>query len=98
TIATNWGTYIFGVTHGHVVEVSLGYFINPLVTVLLGVFVLGERLRPTQWTALGMGAAAVIILTVNYGRPPWIALVLAFSFGCYGFVKKIGRASCREMV
>lgn len=87
-IASNWGTYIYGVTHGHVVEVSLGYFINPLVTVLLGVFVLGERLRPTQWVALSLGAVAVIILTVDYGRPPWIALILAFSFGCYGFVKK----------
>lgn len=88
TIATNWGVYIYGVTHGHVVETSLGYFINPLVTVLLGVFVLGEKLRPAQWVALVVGAIAVVILAVNYGRPPWIALVLAFSFGCYGFVKK----------
>src|SRR5699024_6321858 len=88
TIATNCCTHPLGVTHRPVVDVPLGYCIKALVTGLLGVFVLGERLRPTQWTALGTGAAADIILTVNYGRPPWIALVLAFSFGWYGFVKK----------
>lgn len=88
TIAINWGVFIYGVTHGHVVETSLGYFINPLVTVLLGVFILGEKLRIPQWCALGIGALAVAILTINYGRPPWIALTLAFSFGCYGYVKK----------
>jgi chloramphenicol-sensitive protein RarD len=87
-IAVNWGTYIYGVNSDHVVETSLGYFINPLVTVLLGVFVLRERLRSGQWVALGTGAAAVAVITVDYGRPPWIALVLAVSFGCYGLVKK----------
>lgn len=87
-ISVNWGTYIWGVTHGHVVETSLGYFINPLVTVLAGVLVLGERLRPAQWAAVGLGAVAVLVLTVGYGRPPWIALTLACSFGSYGLIKK----------
>nr|WP_234757389.1 EamA family transporter RarD [Arthrobacter alkaliphilus] len=87
-IAVNWLTYTFGVTTGHAVEASLGYFINPLVSVLLGVFVLKERLRPLQWAAVGIGFIAVGVLTVSYGKLPWIALVLAFSFGLYGFVKK----------
>ena len=87
-IAINWGTYIYGVTNDHVVEASLGYFINPIVTVLMGVVFLGERLRPTQWTALGIAGLAVAVLTVENGRPPWIALVLAFSFGTYGLLKK----------
>ena len=88
TITANWGTYIYGVNTDRVVETSLGYFINPLVTVLLGVLVLGERLRPVQWTALAIGFAAVVVLTVDYGRPPVIALVLALSFGTYGLAKK----------
>ena len=87
-IAVNWGTYIYGVTHERVVETSLGYFVNPIVTVLLGVLVLGERLRPAQWTALGAAGVAVAVLTVENGRPPWIALALAFSFGTYGLLKK----------
>jgi chloramphenicol-sensitive protein RarD len=87
-ITFNWGTYIYGVNSGHVVETSLGYFINPLLTILLGVVVLGERLRVTQWVAVGIGALAVVVITVDYGRPPWIALVLAVSFGMYGFCKK----------
>lgn len=87
-IAVNWGTYIWGVNNEHVVEASLGYFINPLVTVLMGVLVLGERLRRLQWVALGIATAAVLGLTVEYGRPPWVALVLAFSFGTYGLAKK----------
>ena len=87
-IAVNWGTYIWGVNNGHVVETSLGYFINPLVTVLMGVVVLGERLRRLQWIALGLATVAVLGLTVEYGRPPWIALVLAFSFATYGLAKK----------
>jgi chloramphenicol-sensitive protein RarD len=87
-ITVNWATYIWGVNNGHVVETSLGYFINPLVTVLMGVFILGERLRPWQWAALGVGALAVAVLTVDYGRLPWVALVLAFSFGSYGLCKK----------
>ena len=87
-IAVNWGTYIWGVNHHRVVETSLGYFINPLVTVLMGVLVLGERLRRLQWVALGIAATAVVGLTIEYGRPPWVALVLAFSFGTYGLAKK----------
>jgi chloramphenicol-sensitive protein RarD len=88
TITINWTTYIYGVNSGRVVETSLGYFINPLVTVLMGVVVLHERLRRVQWLALGVGLAAVCVLTIDYGRPPWIALILAFSFGTYGLAKK----------
>ncbi|MBC7631821.1 MAG: EamA family transporter RarD [Flavobacterium sp.] len=87
-IALNWGGFIYGVTNGHVIETSLGYFINPLVTVLLGVFVLKETLRPTQWAAVAIGGLAVLVLAVDYGRPPWIALLVAFSFATYGFLKK----------
>lgn len=87
-ISVNWGTYIYGVNHDRVVETSLGYFINPLVTVLMGVLVLKERLRPVQWIALAIGFVAVVVLTLGYGRPPVIALVLAFSFGTYGLAKK----------
>ena len=87
-IGVNWFTYIWGVNNGHVVETSLGYYINPLVTVLMGVVVLGERLRRWQWVALGIAFLAVIVLTLELGRPPWISLVLAFSFGTYGLLKK----------
>ncbi|WP_225848765.1 EamA family transporter RarD [Streptomyces sp. HPF1205] len=87
-VSVNWGVYIWAVNAGHVVETSLGYFINPLVTIALGVLVLHERLRPAQWAAVGIGAAAVVVLTAGYGRLPWIALTLAFSFGTYGLVKK----------
>ncbi len=88
TITFNWATYIYGVTSGRVVETSLGYFINPLVTVLMGVLILGERLRRLQWVAIGVGALACVVLTVDYGHPPWIALILACSFGTYGLCKK----------
>ncbi|MFG1883796.1 EamA family transporter RarD [Micromonospora sp. NPDC049102] len=87
-IAVNWGTYIYGVSSDRVVETALGYFINPLVVVLLGVTVLRERLRTAQWVALGVGAAAVAVLAVDYGRLPWLALTLAFSFAGYGLIKK----------
>ena len=87
-IAVNWGTYIYGVTSDHVLETSLGYFVTPLVSVLLGVVVLGERLRPAQKAAVAAAALAVVVLTIENGRPPWIALVLAFSFGFYGLLKK----------
>ena len=87
-IAINWGTYIWAVNNDHVVEASLGSFINPLVTVLIGVVVLRERLRRAQWVALGLAAVAVLALTVEYGHPPWVALILAFSFGTYGLAKK----------
>ncbi|MGI8814101.1 MAG: EamA family transporter RarD [Pseudonocardia sp.] len=95
-IAANWGTYIYAVAIAHVVEVSLGYYIGPLVSVLLGVVILGERLRPWQWVAVGVGASAVAVLTFDYGRLPWIALVLAFSFGCYGLIKKLVGAPAVE--
>jgi len=87
-ITVNWGVYIWAVNSGHVVEASLGYFINPLVTIAIGVLLLKERLRPAQWAAVGVGLAAVIVLTVGYGQPPWISLCLAFSFATYGLVKK----------
>lgn len=87
-ISANWGVYIWSVNNGYVVEASLGYFINPLVSVALGVVVLGERLRRVQWAAVGIAVLAVLVLTVSYGRPPWIALILAFSFGLYGLVRK----------
>ena len=87
-ISFNWGGFIYGVNNDRVVEVSLGYFINPLVTVLLGVLVLGERLRPRQWVAIGIATVAVLILTIDYGHPPWIAFLLAGSFATYGLAKK----------
>jgi chloramphenicol-sensitive protein RarD len=87
-IALNWALYIWAVNSEHVVETSLGYFITPVVLVLIGVVVLHERLRPVQWAAIGLGALAVVVLTVDYGRPPWIALGLASSFATYGLIKK----------
>ncbi|WP_443076975.1 EamA family transporter RarD [Streptomyces sp. SP18CS02] len=87
-ITVNWGLYIWSVNTGHVVEASLGYFINPLVTIAMGVILLKERLRPVQWAAVGIGFAAVVVLAIGYGRPPWISLTLAFSFATYGLVKK----------
>ena len=87
-ITINWGTFIYGVNSGHVVETSLGYFMNPLVTVALAVALLGERLRRNQLLAVAIAAVAVLVLAVDYGRPPWIALTLAVSFALYGLVKK----------
>jgi chloramphenicol-sensitive protein RarD len=88
-LAINWGTYVWAVNAGHIVESSLGYFINPLVSVLLGVVVLREKLRPWQWLPVALAALGVLYLTFSYGQLPWISLVLAFSFGIYGLVKKI---------
>lgn len=91
-IAVNWTVYVYSVLTDQVVDAALGYFINPLVTVLLAVFVLGERLRTAQWVALACGTGAVVVITVGYGRLPWIALTLAFSFGMYGLIKnRVGR-------
>ena len=87
-IYINWQVYILAVVSGHVVEGALGYFINPIVTVLLGVVFLRERLRPAQWIALGISAAAILVIAIGYGTFPWIALTLAFSFGLYGYIKK----------
>jgi chloramphenicol-sensitive protein RarD len=88
-IGVNWGVFIWAVNNEHVLEGSLGYFINPLVTVALGVLVLGERLRATQWVAVAIATAGVVVLAVETHRPPWIALALALSFGVYGLVKKV---------
>ncbi len=91
-IWVNWTVYVLATTTGHVVDAALGYFINPVVTILLGVVVLRERLRPVQWAAIGISAVAVVILAVESGSPPWIALTLAASFGSYGLVKnRLGR-------
>ncbi|MEU7178870.1 MULTISPECIES: EamA family transporter RarD [Streptomyces] len=87
-ISANWFLYIWAVNSGHVLEASLGYFINPLVSIAFGVLVLRERLRPMQWTAVGVGTLAVIVMTLAYGKVPWISLGLAFSFATYGLVKK----------
>lgn len=87
-IYVNWQVFLIGILTGHVIEGSLGYFINPIVTVLLGVLVLGERLRPAQWTAIAIAVIAVVVIIVAYGSFPWIALTLAASFGLYGLVKK----------
>ncbi|MGD1044501.1 MAG: EamA family transporter RarD [Bacteroidota bacterium] len=88
-IGINWLTYVWAVNAGHIVETSLGYFINPLLSVLMGVIFLHEHLRPRQWIPLGLAAAGVLYLTFAYGSLPWIALTLAVSFGVYGLVKKI---------
>lgn len=87
-LAGNWLTYVWAVTHGYIVEASLGYFINPLFSVLLGLVVLHERLRPWQWTAIGLAALGVGYLTLIYGRLPWIALALTITFGLYSLVTK----------
>lgn len=89
TLALNWFVFVWAVAHGHVVEASLGYFINPLVNVAVGAGVLKERLRPAQWLAVGLAAAGVVWLTWQGGRLPWIALVLALSFSAYGLQRKL---------
>jgi chloramphenicol-sensitive protein RarD len=86
-VSVNWGTYIWSVNHGHVVETALGYYINPILSIVLGVVVLRERLSTAQWISVGLAVAAVVVLTVDYGTLPWIALVLAVSFATYGFIK-----------
>lgn len=88
-ISCNWIIYAWAITNGHVIESSLGYFINPLLNILLGVFVLSERLNRAQWTAVAVAAAGVIYLTLTAGRPPWIALSLAGTFGFYGLLRKL---------
>ncbi len=87
-VFTNWAIFLWAVTNGHLVEASLGYFINPLVSVALGVIFLGERLRPLQWIAVGIATAGVGAMAVRVGAVPWISLALAFSFGTYGLIKK----------
>jgi chloramphenicol-sensitive protein RarD len=92
-VGANWFIYVWSVNAGYIVEASLGYFINPLLSVLLGVIFLQEHLRPFQWIAVALAACGVIYLTVTYGRLPWIALSLAFTFGFYGLVKKLAPLS-----
>ena len=87
-VALNWFVYIWAVNAGFVVQTALGYFINPLVSVVLGVIVLGERLRPKQWAAVAFAACGVVYLAITYGQLPWIALALGFSFGTYTLLKK----------
>ncbi len=87
-ISINWLVYIWGVNHGHVVECALGYYINPLLIILFGVFLLKEKMRRLQWISVLMAAIGVIVLAIDYGRPPWIAIALASSWGSYGLVKK----------
>ena len=87
-VSVNWGVYIWAVNAGHVVETSLGYYINPILSILVGVIFLRERLAPLQWVSVGLAALAVLVLTFDYGRLPWIALVLATSFATYGVIKK----------
>ncbi len=95
-LSVNWLVYIYAVQSGHVIEASLGYFINPLVNVLLGVLVLGERLKRVQWVAVMLAAAGVCWLTWLLGRPPWIALTLACSFGVYGLMRKTATLGALE--
>ena len=87
-ISINWIVYIYAATSGHVVEASLGYYINPIVVIATGVLILKEKMRPLQWVSVGVATLGVAVLTVDYGRLPWIALGLAFSWGGYGLVKK----------
>jgi chloramphenicol-sensitive protein RarD len=86
-VSVNWGVYIWAVNHGHVVETALGYYINPILSILVGVVALRERLSPVQWVSVGLAAVAVIVLTVDYGTLPWVALALATSFATYGVIK-----------
>jgi chloramphenicol-sensitive protein RarD len=95
-IAVNWGTYIWAVNHHHVVDTALGYYINPLVIVLAGVLLFGERLNRAQWTALTIAAVVVVILTIDYGRPPWVSFTLALTFTAYALCKKAAAAGAME--
>ncbi|MDY6877811.1 MAG: EamA family transporter RarD [Chloroflexota bacterium] len=95
-LALNWFTYIWAVNAGHVVDASLGYFINPLISVLLGVIFLRERLRPWQWVAIGLASGGVIFLTLGYGTFPWIAFTLAITFGFYGLLRKTASLGALE--
>lgn len=97
-LAINWLTYVWAVNAGYIVETSLGYFINPLLSMLLGVLILREKLRPFQWIPVGLAAAGMLYLTFVYGSFPWIALTLAISFGIYGFVQKVAPLSSLHSV
>lgn len=95
-LSINWLTYIWGVNAGYIIETSLGYFINPLVSVVLGVIFLRERLRSGQWVAIGIATIGVLYLTINYGSLPWISLTLAFSFATYGLLRKTAPLGAQE--
>ncbi len=95
-VAINWFTFIWSVAHEQVLQASLGYFINPLVNVLLGFVFLGERLRAGEWTSVALAATGVLWLTISMGTLPWISLTLAFSFGCYGLLRKLARVSALD--
>jgi chloramphenicol-sensitive protein RarD len=95
-VAINWFVFIYAVTTDHVIEAALGYFINPLVSAAFGIAFFKERLRPWQAAAFGLALVAVLVLTLDYGRLPWIALALAFSFGTYGLVKKLAGVGAAE--
>ena len=88
-IATNWVVYVYAVVSGHVIEAALGYFLNPLITVAVGVVILREPLRRPQWLAVGIGFVAAAYLTIDYGKPPWISLIVALTFASYGLTKKL---------
>ena len=87
-ISINWLIYIWATNNGHVVEASLGYYINPLIIIAFGVILLKEKMRPLQWAAVSIATIGVVVLTVDYGRLPWVALGLALSWGSYGLIKK----------
>jgi chloramphenicol-sensitive protein RarD len=95
-LGLNWFVYIWAVNAGHIVDASLGYFINPLISVLLGMVFLGEQLRPWQWVAIGLAFGGVVFLTLGYGAFPWIALTLATSFGLYGLLRKTAALGATE--
>lgn len=95
-ISVNWLVYVYAVSTDQVVQASLGYFINPLISVALGVILLREKLRSMQWLAVGIAVVAVGVLTVSYGSPPWISLTLGFSFGMYGLLKKVANVGSTE--
>ncbi|HUN92121.1 MAG TPA: EamA family transporter RarD [Burkholderiaceae bacterium] len=95
-ITANWTIYIWAANSGHVIDASLGYFINPLVSVLLGAAALGERLRPPQWAAVALAAAGVVVFGIEAGSPPWIGLGLAVSFALYGLMRKIAHLGALE--
>lgn len=98
-VSVNWGVYIWAINHGHVTETALGYYINPILSIVIGVLLLKERLRRYQWIAVGIAAVAVVVLTVAYGKPPWIALTLAVSFGTYGLLKNlVGKGAVETLV
>ncbi|GAB7525923.1 EamA family transporter RarD [Paraburkholderia sp. 2C] len=95
-LSANWGTYIWAVNAGHIVEASLGYFVTPLVSVLFGLAFLGERLRPVQWLAVALATSGVLWLTWENGRPPWISIALALTFGGYGLLRKTAKLGALE--